>query len=164
MTVAMTAKAMTRKATTRKDALYIIDNLNARDKHEVTATLVGTFSPQIIADSILDRTDAESYCEFYDETPCLMYGYYRTLPHIAVLWSLGTNDKFKRLRNLIDAFTTMSITCREHGIKRFQSSCLYNPEERQIMPALGLKLEGLMPGIGKDGETFALWGIYYGKL
>lgn len=145
---------------------HIAARLRARDRAEVLALLPKRLDLVQWATSLFDPADRALWAACAaDGEPVAMGGIHRhaDLPHLATTWAVGTDRKLEAGADIFRCARRLHEEWSQKGVMRFQCLCLDTPEESsEWLERLGYTREGLMPGLGHQGETFLMWGNVYG--
>lgn len=153
-------------------AAEVARGLSSRDRTEVLAlqpeASTDEMALEVWADAIL-RVPEElrtAWAVTIKGKPVVMGGVVRHphLPHLATTWAVGTERKFEAGVQIMRAALNAHRTWQKRGVRKFQCTCLDSPElSSHWLVRLGYIIEGIFPDLGRNGETFKVWGHNHGR-
>lgn len=153
-------------------AQAVAANLSPRDRIEVLALQPEASDDDtaldVWADAILRVPEdlRTAWAVTLDGEPVVMGGVVRHphLTHLATTWAVGTERKLETGVQIMRAALNAHRTWQERGVRKFQCSCLDSPElSSRWLVRLGYAIEGIFPDLGRNGETFKVWGRNHGR-
>lgn len=157
---------------TKELAQIVAFSLSPRDRIEVLALQPEASDDDAAldawADAILNVPEdlRTAWAVHLDGVPVVMGGVVRHpyLTHLATTWAVGTERKLEAGVQIMRAAITAHRAWEDRGVTKFQCSCLDSPElSSQWLVRLGYVIEGVFPGMGRNGETFKVWGRNHGR-
>ncbi len=144
----------------------ITANLRDRDRREVECVLPAGRDLVTWAASLFDAPAADQWAAIDAEGVPVAMGGVSPVPgfeHLANSWAVGTDRKLLAGVEIFRQALRLHTEWQRRGVRRFQCTCLDTPEESSAwLERLGYQREGVLRGLGKNGEDFIMWGMYHG--
>ncbi len=136
---------------------HVATHMRDSDIHEFMA-LSHAIDARELAATMVERygNNPDTIVAFDGEDPVAVGAMLEIRPNVATLMFFAT-DQFEKIANPLTRFIRQRLftQCRGHGVHRIECVSIegYAAAHRWIK-ALGLKEEAVMPGYGRNAETF----------